>query len=163
MTVSLLDLPVDQRELDARLIEVHRVQRNGGTILHQPGQLAVYVVVNLNECGLGENEFRLRLQDAIIETCHDSRVVVQRDGDDSDVVSGRHGLVCETGIGVDEGVTCFGSVPERQRKTGRGSTVRAWTSRRTHFLTECRASTTIDHGSRSCFADQAYLRECRIP
>jgi lipoate-protein ligase B len=106
---SLLDLPVDQRELDARLIEVHRVQRNGGTILHQPGQLAVYVVVNLNECGLGENEFRLRLQDAIIETCHDSRVVVQRDGDDSDVVSGRHGLVCETGIGVDEGVTCFGA------------------------------------------------------
>ncbi len=100
---------MDQRELDARLIEVHRVQRDGGTILHQPGQLAVYVVVSLDECGFGENEFRWRLQDAIIETCHDSRVVARRDGDDLDVVNGRHGLVCETGIGLDEGVTCFGA------------------------------------------------------
>ena len=106
---SLLDLPVDQRELDARLIEVHRVQRRGGTILHQPGQLAVYVVVNVDECGFGENEFRWRLQDAIIATCHDSRVVARRDGDDPDVVNGRHGLVCETGIGLDDGVTCFGA------------------------------------------------------
>jgi lipoyl(octanoyl) transferase len=123
---SLLDLPVERRELESRLIEVHRVQRNGGTILHQPGQLAVYVVVKLDECGLGENEFRWRLQDAIIETCHDSRVVARRGDDDADVVSGRHGLVCETGIGFDERVTCFGAFLnvsvrlDEARQLGRG-------------------------------------------
>ncbi|MDG1895215.1 MAG: hypothetical protein P8J37_09920 [Fuerstiella sp.] len=123
---SLLDLPVDQRQLEARLIEVHRVQRKGGTILHQPGQLAVYVVVNLDECGLGENEFRWRLQKAIINTCRDSRVVARRSGDDPNVVTGRHGLVCETGIGIDDRVTCFGAFMnvsvrlDEARQFGRG-------------------------------------------
>ena len=45
---NLLDLPADPRELEAKLISVQRVSRYGGTLLHQPGQLAIYVIVSLN-------------------------------------------------------------------------------------------------------------------
>ena len=72
---SLLDLPSDPRELEAKLLTVHRVSRDGGTILHQPGQLAIYTIINLAECGLEESEFHWRLQDAILETCREAQVL----------------------------------------------------------------------------------------
>ncbi|MCA9083997.1 MAG: hypothetical protein KDA81_08075 [Planctomycetaceae bacterium] len=106
---SILDLPADARELDALSIRNHRVHREGGTVFHQPGQLAVYVIVSLAECGFGENEFRWRLQDAIIAGCSDAQVTAQRDSGDPDVIIGRHGLICETAIGIDRGVTTFGA------------------------------------------------------
>ncbi len=104
---SLLELPTDQRELDARLLEVHRVRRDGHAILHQPGQLAAYVVVALDECGLSESEFRWGLQEAVIRTCHESQVKAHRTQDACGIYA-RHGLVCELGIQVDRGVTGFG-------------------------------------------------------
>ena len=106
---SLLDLPADQRELESRCLKTYRVSRSGGTFFHQPGQLSIYVVVSLDECGFDENELRRRLQDAIIETCKDSQVVAHRRDDDPNGVWGRHGLICEIGIGVDKGVTSFGA------------------------------------------------------
>lgn len=123
---NLLDLPTDRRELECRSLDVHRVSRSGGTILHQPGQLAIYVVVSLTECGFGENEFRWRLQDAIIETCLDAQVKVRRREDDPGVLLGRHGVLCEIGIGIDRGVTSFGAFLnvgcdlEESRAFGRG-------------------------------------------
>ena len=106
---NLLELPADQRELESRSLRVHRVSREGGTILHQPGQLAIYVIVSLSECGFGENEFRWRLQDAIIRTCDDSQVKVERRTDDPHGLYGRHGLLCETCFEVERGVTGFGA------------------------------------------------------
>ncbi|MFN9039125.1 MAG: lipoyl protein ligase domain-containing protein, partial [Planctomyces sp.] len=44
---NLLELPYDDRELQSKLISVHRVKRDGHAILHQPGQLVVSVVVSL--------------------------------------------------------------------------------------------------------------------
>lgn len=104
---SLLELPTDERELDARLLEVHRVRRDGHAILHQPGQLAAYVVVALDECGLSEAMYRHALQEAVILTCRDSDVKADRGSDRNSIVA-RHGLVCELGIQVDRGVTGFG-------------------------------------------------------
>lgn len=106
---NLLDLPADRRELESRSLSIHTVPRDGATILHQPGQLAIYVVVSLDECGFGENEFRWRLQDAIIQTLQDSQVTARRSESDPNVILGRHGVVCETGIVVDRGVTGFGA------------------------------------------------------
>ena len=105
---SLLELPTDQRELEARSLEVHRVKRDGHAILHQPGQLSAYVVVNLEECGLSESEYRWGLQEAVIRTCQDSNVKAHRT-DDRCGVFGRHGLICEIGVQVDRGVTTFGA------------------------------------------------------
>jgi len=106
---SLLDLPADRRELDSKLLSVHQVSRDAGTILHQPGQLAVYVVASLPECGFSEEEYRNRLQQAIIDTCAESQVKATRRSGDPSAVWGRHGLICEIGIGVDDGVTSFGA------------------------------------------------------
>ena len=44
---NLLDLPADEREIASRSLKIHRVPRRGGTFLHQPGQLAIYVVISL--------------------------------------------------------------------------------------------------------------------
>jgi len=105
---SLLELPIDRRELESRLLDTHRVKRDGHTILHQPGQLAAYVVVALEECGLNESQYRWGVQQAVICTCEDSNVRAHRT-DDRHGVFARHGLVCEIGIQVDRGVTSFGA------------------------------------------------------
>jgi lipoyl(octanoyl) transferase len=106
---NLLELPVDRRELEARLLTVHRLKRDGHTILHLPGQLAVYVVVSLQECGFGEAEFRWRLQEAIIRTAADSQVSGHRSPDDATGVWARHGLICEIGVKIEKGITSFGA------------------------------------------------------
>ncbi|MCA9049744.1 MAG: hypothetical protein KDA89_13505 [Planctomycetaceae bacterium] len=105
---NLLELPADARDLESRLLQVHRVEREGGTILHQPGQLAGYVVVSLAECSYGENELRWRLQDAVIAACREVQVTVRRDPDDSAILNGRHGMLCETCLGLDNGISSFG-------------------------------------------------------
>lgn len=123
---NLLELPVDRRELDARLLQVHKVKRDGHTILHQPGQLAVYVIVCFDEVDYEEQEFRWRLQEALIRTCIDSHVRVRRDPAEPDVILGRHGLVAETGICVRNRTTSFGGflniscALDAARQIGRG-------------------------------------------
>ena len=105
---SLLELPESPRELESRLITVHKVRRDGHAILHQPGQLAAYVIVSLPECSMDESEFRSCLQQAVIDTCRDVQVVATSVTDDPTAVHGRHGVVAELGIHVDDGVTSFG-------------------------------------------------------
>lgn len=105
---TILDLPTDPRELEARLLKTQRVRRDGGVFFHQPGQLAVYVVVSLAECGFGENEFRWRLQDAVISVCKDSQVVARRESTDHNAIWGRHGILCDIGLHCEQDVTSFG-------------------------------------------------------
>ncbi len=123
---SLLELPTSARELESRLITVHRVRRDGHAILHQPGQLAAYVVVSLPECNRDKAEYRACLQRAVILTCTEVQVIASVSDDDPTAVSGRHGVVAELGIHVDEGVTSFGVFlnvscgSEDARQIGRG-------------------------------------------
>ncbi len=123
---NLLQLPEDPRELEAKLISVHKVKRDGYAILHQPGQLVVYVVISLPECSLSEQEFREHLRDAVIAACADQQVVARGRVGDLSVVDGRHGVVAELGLRIDEGITSFGiflNVSNRldeQRMIGRG-------------------------------------------
>lgn len=105
---SLLELPQSPRELESRLITVHRVRRDGHAILHQPGQIAAYVVASLPECNMDETKFRKCLQQAVIETCREVQVVASTSTDDPSAVFGRHGVLTELGIHVDDGVTSFG-------------------------------------------------------
>jgi lipoyl(octanoyl) transferase len=105
---TLLELPESSRELESRLIAVHKLRRDGHAILHQPGQLAAYVVVSLPECSMDESEFRTCLQQAVVETCREVQVVASISPDDPTAVFGRHGVVAEIGIHVEDGVTSFG-------------------------------------------------------
>lgn len=105
---SLLELPESSRELESRLIAVHRVRRDGHAILHQPGQLAAYVVVSLPECSMDEHDYRRCLQQAVIKSSHDVQVIAHSRDDDTGAVFGRHGLIAELAIHVADGVTSFG-------------------------------------------------------
>ena len=105
---SLLELPESPRELESRLIAVHRVRRDGYAILHQPGQLAAYVVVSLPECSMDVSEYRSCLQQAIIRTSSDVQVIAHTRDDDPGAVFGRHGLIAELALHVADGVTSFG-------------------------------------------------------
>lgn len=122
---TILDLPTDPRELEAELVRVQRVDRDGGTFFHQPGQLAIYVIASLEECGLNPAEFQHRLQDAIIQVCAESGVRAHRKNDQA-ALWGRQGMLCEIGIGLDDGITTFGAFlnvgcrTDRARIAGRG-------------------------------------------
>lgn len=123
---TLLEMPESARELESRLIQVHKLRRDGHAILHQPGQLAVYIVVSLPECSLSLDEFRAALQNAVVATCEELQVIAHVDPKDVSAVYGRHGLVAELGIAVDDGVTSFGLFLnvscdlEEARSIGRG-------------------------------------------
>lgn len=123
---SLLELPVDPRELQSRLIRVHRLHRDGHAILHQPGQLAAYVIVSLAELCISHDEFRRRLQQAVLLTCSDLQVPARIDPEDPTAVLGRHGVIAELGLGLEKNVTSFGiflnvsSRLDEAREIGRG-------------------------------------------
>lgn len=105
---TLLELPSSPRELESRLIAVHKLHRDGHAILHQPGQLAAYIVVSLPECSMSVDEYRSCLQRAVVKTCEEVQVVASIQPSDPTAVFGRHGVVAEIGIHVDNGVTSFG-------------------------------------------------------
>ncbi len=105
---TLLELPSSPRELESRLIAVHKLHRDGHAILHQPGQVAAYIVVSLPECSMSVDEYRGCLQRAVVKTCEEVQVVASIQPSDPTAVFGRHGVVAEIGIHVDNGVTSFG-------------------------------------------------------
>jgi lipoate-protein ligase B len=64
--------------------------------------------VSLPECSMDRDEFRACLQRAVIQTCDDIQVVASVSPDDPTAVSGRHGVIAEIGIHVENEVTSFG-------------------------------------------------------
>jgi lipoyl(octanoyl) transferase len=71
--------PRDQ--LDARGIELIRVERGGEVTYHGPGQLVAYAIVHLPDRGLHVRPFVAALEDALVETCAAFGVVAcARDG-----------------------------------------------------------------------------------
>lgn len=123
---SLLQLPTEPHELESQLICVHRVRRDGPAILHQPGQLAVYVVVSLPECSLSVGEFRHILGSAVVAACQEQQVQADIHPADPECVVGRHGVIAEIALQVTEGVTGFGiflnvaTAPQHRTLVGRG-------------------------------------------
>lgn len=107
-STSLLELPTDKRELQSRSLDVVTVPREGGALCHLPGRLSAYIVVSLAERDYGFNEFRWRLQDAVIATCAESKVKAFRKDNDPNALWARQGILCEFGIGQQDGVTSFG-------------------------------------------------------
>lgn len=68
-------------ELDARGIEVVRIERGGEVTYHGPGQLVAYPIVRLHERGLLVRPFVRALESALVETCRAYGVAAaRRDG-----------------------------------------------------------------------------------
>ncbi|MAG92865.1 MAG: lipoyl(octanoyl) transferase [Planctomycetaceae bacterium] len=87
---SRTHLPADLGEFAAREMELRRLNRGGGCVVHAPGQLAVYPIVSLARLDLGLSEYRYRLEEAVIRTCAEMRVSAYRREDEG-------GLWCRSG------------------------------------------------------------------
>jgi lipoyl(octanoyl) transferase len=106
---SPADFRFDPDELRARRWPVRWVNRGGGTLLHLPGQLAVYPVVPLDWRGLGVAAYVERLQRVLVALLDDFGVPgVTRPGRPGVWAGGR--LIAGVGVAVRDWVAYFGAV-----------------------------------------------------
>lgn len=73
----ITDLPLDTRDFTSRMMEIRRVDRSGGTLIHAPGQIAAYPILPLDRIGCSFVDFRNRLQKATVATAAELRVPSQ--------------------------------------------------------------------------------------
>jgi lipoyl(octanoyl) transferase len=96
-------------ELRARRWQVRWVNRGGGSLLHAPGQLAIYPIVALDRLGLGVATYLNLLHDVVSAVLADFGVRAERR-------AGRAGLwvgprpTAAVGVAVRDWVTYFGAV-----------------------------------------------------
>lgn len=106
---SRSDVKLDTAALATRGLDVRWVNRGGGAVLHQPGQLAIYPIVPLARCGWTIGEYLARLQRgllaAIVEAgCYQAHLLPSRHG-----VWGRTGPLAAVGAAVKNGVSYYGA------------------------------------------------------
>jgi len=95
-------------ELRRAQLEVQWVNRNGGCLLHGPGQLAVYPLVPLQNVEWTVSDFLHRFQTGLRGVLEDLRIST-RIHENHAGVWGRTGLLAAICVSVQDGVTCFGS------------------------------------------------------
>jgi lipoyl(octanoyl) transferase len=104
---SRAHLHASQAELASRQIELRWVNRGGGTLLHNPGQLAVYPIVPLASRGWSLGDFLGRFQAGLSAVLAD--VGVQHLRRDELALSGRTGQLVHFGLAVKSWITYFGA------------------------------------------------------
>lgn len=75
---SRSDILVDQQELIAKQLDVRWLNRGGGSLVHAPGQLAVYPILPLDRLAIGLTEYRERIENTVIAMCREQRIAAQR-------------------------------------------------------------------------------------
>ncbi len=101
------DLPYDRRELESQLLAVKRVDRSGPTLVHAPGQLAIYPIVPLDRLGITEVDLGRFLQESVLAVCEELKITASPDENDFGVWS-RCGKVGFCGLTNLHGVSCHG-------------------------------------------------------
>ena len=71
---SFADVLVDREDLMSRQLEVRWLGRGGGTIVHVPGQVAVYPLVPLDRLKMGPADFRGRLEQTLLALASDLEI-----------------------------------------------------------------------------------------
>lgn len=94
---SVVDLPADPRVLESRLIDVHRVARGGLTLMHAPGQLAVYPIVPLDRLRMDTVAFSARLQQAALAVCREQKVTAAESEVSDSAGANRFGVTTRCG------------------------------------------------------------------
>jgi lipoate-protein ligase B len=97
----------DPETLAHREIPVRWIGRGGPAICHAPGQLAIYPLFPLDRLNLGIDEFRARLESAIVDVCHELRVAAKRRAGEPGVWT-RYGQVAMFGAAVRSWTTMHG-------------------------------------------------------
>lgn len=104
---STVDLPADRRELESQLLKVERVDRSGPTLVHAPGQLAVYPILPLDRLNIDIDVLERNLQLAALDVCGELKVVASEDENDRGIWS-RCGKIGFCGTKNLKGVSCHG-------------------------------------------------------
>ena len=71
---SRTDVRREPAELQKLGIDIRWLNRGSGAWMQCPGQLSAYVVVPLQRLGLGLEEYRQRLEQAVLDVCQELRV-----------------------------------------------------------------------------------------
>lgn len=102
------DVQIDSDELERKRLEVRWTNRGGGTILHLPGQLAIYPIVPLAWHGWTPGEYLRRLHEGLLESLQQFGIAAQVLPDRAGVW-GRTGLLAAVGVAIKTGVSYFGA------------------------------------------------------
>jgi lipoyl(octanoyl) transferase len=105
---SWADVRMTSEELDSRRLEVRWVGRGGGTILHAPGQLAVYTILPLEWLGLRVGPYLDALYDGLASAAMEHGALVEDDSRRRSI-RGRTGLLGMIAAAVRGGVSYFGA------------------------------------------------------
>jgi lipoyl(octanoyl) transferase len=96
-------------EMRSNGLPVRWVNRGGGCILHQPGQLAIYSIMALDRRGLTIPRYLEKLHLTLADALHDFCLPVEISSNQRDVcVSGRP--IAQVGVAVTQWVGYFGAV-----------------------------------------------------
>jgi lipoyl(octanoyl) transferase len=104
---SRADILIDQEELDRRQIEVQYLARGGGTVLHGPGQLALYFISPLGRLRWSVGNYLRRLHGGLAGTL-DALLVRHRTPANAFDLRGTSGLLSAMGVTVRHGIASFG-------------------------------------------------------
>jgi len=105
---SRSDVQLRDVQLAGRTIDVVRVGRGGGTLLHLPGQLAVYPIVPLADLGWSVGEFLGRFQNGLQDALQELGVAGRR-REGQFGVWGETGQLASIGVGVKHWITYHGA------------------------------------------------------
>lgn len=101
------DLLASAEVLERNQIESRWISRGGGTVVHCPGQLAVYPMLPLDRLQCGVVDFRRRVESAAVDACHEVKVAAKR-CDESPGIWTRGGQVGCFGMTPKYGVSTHG-------------------------------------------------------
>ena len=104
---SRADVCLEPSDLQKREISVRWLNRGGGAWIQCPGQISACVIVPLKRLGLGLDEYRQRLELAVLDVCRDLKVPAYRMTDEPGVFCSL-GQLATVGVAVRNWVTSFG-------------------------------------------------------
>jgi lipoate-protein ligase B len=114
---SAADVRSEAGLIRRREIEVRWVKRGGGTVVHTPGQLAVYPIVPLNWHGFSVGEYLDLLETAMLHTVRQLGYSAER-RPGLHGVWGRSGRLAQLGVTVRDWVTLHGAYVSVSPATG---------------------------------------------
>ncbi len=94
-------------QLSACRVETEWVSRGGGTVLHAPGQLAIYAMLPLQRIKAGVRWLRRSFETSIQHACHELRVPAKRRDDEPGLWS-RGGQIGHFGASLKLGISLHG-------------------------------------------------------
>ncbi len=100
-------LKVPRAELEARGVEIHRIERGGQATVHSPGQLVGYLIADLYHHGRDIHRFVSNLEETVIRFLKTRGVEAHRDPANRGVWVG-DAKIASVGISVKRNITMHG-------------------------------------------------------